>query len=1513
MARLAVLGRDCGLDRAGVGLDRGAAVGTASGCWKEGAMLLEVTVVTGVRATGTGGQFGGAAGPSPLGPAAASFQPTELSITWPAAAQRAACSGLSLQRALAKHWPGCTFTVRNMPLEMLQAGTAPLVNGAIVVVWAEPPAAVPAGTGGGHSGGGSAPEEGIAAVLAVCSGPGAGAVFALHRGSYTIGRGQCRISIADPALSRHHGTLVVGAHSITLAAAHGSSGFMLRSLCGSPTASAAPVKGTAVLETGQSISCGSSTLELRFSDPGFSEAASIRAPARIGPSHITPGRITPVPGPAAPTPPRGGSTGAGDAVPAGPGMWPLNPAALEPFEVANPSGAARNRAPMVIAGCLPLVLGVVLALLTGSWMFLAFSAMGAMTVLVPLFGGSKRRKALLAAVQCAASQDADRRSHTFPDAGTLAMAARTGTLSPRERPFEMAAELRIGTASQPAAVLLAPDNPAFSAPMLPGLPFSVPLGSIPVTMSGPPSSVLGLVRFALMQLDAAGLQVVLFGPAEILPLAARFLPRTVLATTVQGAVRELAGLRPGPAADAGSPPVVLVMVDESTEPLTFSTPGLRILHFVMRNPELPATATDAVGGAPRSPGSAAGPHTSRSLPAGAVSATTSPPATTAAVSARVRIQSAGNHVEGIFDGRTFTPDGVPAAVFDSYARRRSGTNAAPGPAGTGSLAANSLPLPEQGTAAALLRQWKLAAGGPLRPIPLGQSGSGPTMFDFRHDGPHLLVGGTTGSGKSEFLRTLVGSLAAVHSPADLEFVFIDFKGGAGLGVLVKLPHTSSLITDLGGHGMERTLASLRTELHSREAALAAMEASDSDAYRSTARQGGTVPGGHAMAHLVVVVDEFRVLVDQFPDALAELMRIAAVGRSLGIHLVMATQRPQGALNADIRANVTSSICLRVQSAFDSTDVIGTGVAASISVTTPGRAYISRAASPPEEFQSATLRLPVDADGGPPLVELASERLAAGFVAQEDPRLSESDGGAVADLMAGVWRQAVASGTMPCAAPVVVAPELPADMALSQAGTAGDAVLLGCADVPQRQSLEPLPWHPELHSHLACFGTAAETSAAIALIVGQLLGANANTAGTPKSVPRLLYLLDGDGSLGSFAGSPWVGSSLTPEHLRTAARLVHRLAETAGSGTATLVLCITDWGRWVTAFRSGPWHDAEETISELVRFSPPNLVVAVGGGRELLTATFQAAIPNRIFLTCGSSAEATMLWPRLPRFMPMPGRAAIAGPINAEASSGDAETMHIAQLGRSTPNNPSPNNAAQDNPTRSDAGAAPAAPGCAADTLHVAPLPRVLSLAQMLQLAAGRRFPSGAKAAARRPVVVGVGGDGLQLVETSLAPGTVLPVVGGPGTGKSSFIRALALLNGGFIGRFPPGSAEEAEADGILWLDDAASLKPEELQQATRSLASGAAIVAVFPYPGPALSMLPLEWGLRSPQQGVVLRPQRPSDADLFGVRLDTAGAEPQGRGVLIDRGRLSWFQFPDVTEPAEQQSAQEAIVKVRRH
>ena len=1424
-------------------------------------MLLEVTVVAGPGA-GNGGGSGGRDGAVLT---AAPFPWAELSIAWPSGVPQTSCSGLSLHQALAQRWPGLSFTVSGEPLEALQAGIVPLVNGAVLVAWpdGQPARAVFQDRDGA-----------IAAVLSVCSGPGAGAVFALHRGSYTLGRGQCRIRVADPSLSRHHGTLVVGAHEITLSAAVGSSGFSLRSRNSSPTASAEHVKGTVVLEVGHVVACGSSTLELRFNDP-----------------------VLPMSG-------------------AGPRL--LDSAALGALSVPNTTGSTRNRAAMAVAGCLPLLLGLGLALLTGSWMFLAFAAMGAMAVLVPLFGGLKRRRTFRSAVEAAAWQDASRRFRTFPDAGTLMVAARAGPGPPWPAPSGAQAALRLGTATQAAAIEVAPADAGFSAPQLQGLPLCVGLTNEPVTVSGPARAVVATLNYVLMQLDAAAIPAVLLGPAETVPLAARFLPRTLLATSAAAASHALASLR-GPAGDGTEThPAVLLLVDEPAAAWLDTNPGLRVVHFAVRAPAGPGTNTGTIQARLSRPvPDPSGSGFPSGVPSGGCAAA-APPRTAAhrrgaaTTPATVELRTAGNRLVGSCAGREFVPDGVPPTVFDAYARRRAlsvagqprpgsgsrtGQHGDPGfaskaePAVQGDLAPNSLPLAELCTVDSLMLQWQLSSGGPLLPVPLGQSTAGPVMFDFRRDGPHLLLGGTTGSGKSELLRTLAGSLAAAHSPADLQFVFIDFKGGAGLGSLCRLPHTTSLITDLGGEGMERTLASLRAELHRREAALAALEAADSDSYRSAARHRVQPSGqdGHAMAHLVVVIDEFRVLVDQFPDAMAELMRIAAVGRSLGIHLVMATQRPQGALNADIRANVTSSICLRVQSTFDSTDVIGTGVAATISVTVPGRAYISKAGAPPQEFQSATLRLSVADSGLIPVVEDAREHLAATPAHEAARGAFASDVGALAKLMAEAWERCSAADPNRRAAPAVVAAGLPAEVELCNP-PGKVSLLLGLVDVPHRQSVEPLLWNPELNAHLACVGTPAETSCAVALVAGQLLAANDAATGAAGaaggSVPRLLYLLDGDGSLGSFSGSPWVGGCVGPNQLRTAAHLVQRLGQAAAGSRQTLVLCISDWGRWAAALRASPWHETEDSIAALVRFGCPNLVAVMGGGRELLTATFLPSVPNRIFLPYGASSESTMLWPRLPGFKPLHGRGAVAGPVNPVVSAGGAEQLHIAQLGNSPSQPPcaAATRGGAAGPKRSVAGTE----NSAAATLLVTGLPESVSMVQMHEAVSGELPAPGSRDRCETTLVVGLGGDGRQPVRVALAPGTVFPVLGSPGSGKSSFLHALEQLNCGSV----RAVRQTGHDPGTLFLDDAASLTSLQLQQARDGLAAGMVLVVAFPWPGPALSSLPLEWGLRTAQQGVVLRPQRSGDGELFGVRLDTAGAEPLGRGVLLDRGPRSWFQFP---------------------
>ncbi|WP_425860647.1 FtsK/SpoIIIE domain-containing protein [Arthrobacter sp. TWP1-1] len=1394
-------------------------------------MLLEITIVAGLGV--------------------APFPPTELTIMWPCEAQGADDSGVSLRSALDERWPGYNFFVSGEELQYLHAGTAPLVDGAVVV--AQPRDAGAGGPGREVSTGFKPAESGAgtAALLCICSGPGAGAVFALHRGQYSLGRGHCRITVSDPALSRHHGTLRVGSHHITLTAIRGSTGFTLRRTLDSPTASAEPIKGTRVLLVGQRVHCGSTEFELRFPDSGLLDPTSM---------------------------------------PDGTNAL-LDPAALEPLVVTSDSGSVRNRVAMIVAGTLPLVLGIGLALLMGSWMFLAFSAMGATAVVIPLIGGSKRRRAFRSAIADATRQDWARRAAAFPDAASLMIATRTSAVEqaegkPRARPsLDVALRLGIGTAS--AAIAVSANDSTFIPPEIPSLPITVPLGPRPVTINGPSAPMLKLLNFALMQLDSAQIPVVLFGSADIVPLEARFLPLTVLATSLTAAALALADVSPG--TNRVSPGAVLVAINEPVTGLLASVPGLHVLHFALPRPNSlggSSTTLRSLGTRPRS--------TEPLGPTGAVAAAPmmalgGSGSASAPDAASVSLEAAGNHITGTFKGSQFVPDGVSSSVFGDYARRRAfqcgGVSDSWGPGEQRSLRANTLPLLERSSVASIVREWGRSSGGQLCPVQLGLAETGPTMFDFLRDGPHLLVGGTTGSGKSEILRTLVGNLAIAHSPADLQFVFIDFKGGAGLGVLVKLPHTTSLITDLSGHGMDRTLASLRAEIRHREAALASVEAADSQGYRAMIGKSGAVQDGHSMAHLIIVVDEFRVLVDQFPDAMAELMRIAAVGRSLGIHLVLATQRPQGAVNADIRANVTSSICLRVQSVFDSTDVIGTGVAASISVGTPGRAFISRAGAIPEEFQSATLRLPDVAHGGLPTVELATARLARVPTSGTDTGagLRQSDVAAVAKLLTEAWQVVQARGPERNA-PCVVADELPSEVEIpintpatsTNDDGAGCEVVLGIVDVPQSQSLHTLRWNPLGHSHLAFFGTQSETSTATELVVGQLLTANAEQE---RMCPHLLYLLDGNGSLQASSSSEFVGAYITPQNLRTAAHLVQKLAETARSHPESmLVLCISDWGRWATALRSSPWHQAEDGIAELIRFGHQNLVVVIGGARELVTAPFLSSIPNRIYLTHGSSAESTMLWPRLPQFDPVPGRASIAGPLNTHSAAHQigTEDLHIAQLAR---------------PAHTTIDPTSMAGRQAEGILHVSPLPRTLTLAQLhVAMSRNSRRSTGEglqPVGGRGPsILLGIGGDGGQAVEIAVVPGSVLPVVGSPGCGKSDYLRALELLNGEML------LNGEANPTRILYLDDAATLPPAKIQEATQHLSQGAVIVAAFPYPGPSLSALPAEWGLRNPQQGIVLAPQRPGDAELFGVRLDTVGAEPPGRAVLLNRGRSTWFQCP---------------------
>ncbi|MFE7846495.1 FtsK/SpoIIIE domain-containing protein [Microbacterium sp. NPDC057407] len=218
------------------------------------------------------------------------------------------------------------------------------------------------------------------------------------------------------------------------------------------------------------------------------------------------------------------------------------------------------------------------------------------------------------------------------------------------------------------------------------------------------------------------------------------------------------------------------------------------------------------------------------------------------------------------------------------------------------------------------------------PAVLGRHGARPAIVDLVADGPHAIVAGVTGSGKSELLITWILSLCRTHSPRDVVFLLADFKGGTAFDALTGVPHVTGVITDLDGTGARRAIESLRAEIRTREGAIAGAGARDiRDARVSLPR-------------LVVVVDEFAALLGDHPELHAVFTDVAARGRALGIHLVIGTQRAAGVIRESLLANCPLRISLRVTDAADSRAVLGADDAAHLPGGSAGRghAYVRRA-------------------------------------------------------------------------------------------------------------------------------------------------------------------------------------------------------------------------------------------------------------------------------------------------------------------------------------------------------------------------------------------------------------------------------------------------------------------------------------------------------------------------------------------------------------------------------------------
>lgn len=247
---------------------------------------------------------------------------------------------------------------------------------------------------------------------------------------------------------------------------------------------------------------------------------------------------------------------------------------------------------------------------------------------------------------------------------------------------------------------------------------------------------------------------------------------------------------------------------------------------------------------------------------------------------------------------------------------------------------------------------------------------GPHPLDLVADGPHAVIGGTTGSGKSELLVAWALGLALTQPATRLQLLCLDFKGGATFDVLAELPHCSGIVTDLDGEEAVRVAQGLRAETHRRERVL-----------REAGLREMPRAGYAALARLVVFIDEYQALVHAHPDLQEIVADVAARGRSLGIHLVLCTQRPTGTFRDELLANCAIRVCLRVELDSDSLLLLGSDAAASIPRQARGRAFVRVAGGEPVPVQ----------------VAMADAQLVAACAAREQRRLQHADESAPAPI------------------------------------------------------------------------------------------------------------------------------------------------------------------------------------------------------------------------------------------------------------------------------------------------------------------------------------------------------------------------------------------------------------------------------------------------------------------------------------------------------------------------------------
>ncbi|MGL4173552.1 MAG: FtsK/SpoIIIE domain-containing protein [Actinomycetota bacterium] len=774
-------------------------------------------------------------------------------------------------------------------------------------------------------------------------------------------------------------------------------------------------------------------------------------------------------------------------------------------------------------------------------------------------------------------------------------------------------------------------------------------------------------------------------------------------------------------------------------------------------------------------------------------------------------------------------------------------------------------------------------------VVVGVDERGPLTFHLTQDGPHMMVAGTTGAGKSEFLRTLVLSLAMTHRPDELSFILIDYKGGLAFRSCTALPHVTGVVTDLDPHLADRVLRSLRAEVTRRESILAEAGVLDVARYQKWAEE---MPGRRSLSRLFVVIDEFRELVDQVPGFVDGLVKLAALGRSLGIHLVLATQRPAGVVTAHMRANINLRVALRVRDEADSRDVVDSPVAVTLPSTHPGRAVWRTGGGPVRSFQVASADGFIDAEVARICITDASTPLTT--------QVSPQPRGDIARMVraAQLARRtlnipATPPPWLPPLPSVLTATEL-LKIAESHAPGPQDAIPIGLLDDPDHGRQDVLSWSPTQDGHFLIAGQPQSgRSTLLRRIAGELI---------QRHEPAMMHLhmLRFDaGSSWQLPHAPHVGTVLTGSEPWVVARFLARLAAVATTPgqldrPALTVLLVDSWEGMIQVLEPLDHGRAMEDLTTIMACgATAGICVVVTGGQRLASSRLRAHSGLCAILGPTSHADAAVLG--LPFGSDRSDALPLTPPTGRGALLPSGQIFQVALPPESPRQHPNTHHALRI--------VQPGAPQV--------PYPDGLLRYQALpERVATTDLPphQGLR------IACGLGGDQATPMTVDFTELPLFAILGPRSSGRSTALRHLAAI---FQSQGAPihymaasvhhvdsakywhsndlvkAAASDEKCTGFVVIDDIEPFLDGQFHDALVTLIDEHPIQIVFSGSlGLSSDYRVFPRRLRHLQTGVVFNPRSPNDGDSLGIPLQATGPmSGPGRGVLVINGQQTAIQW----------------------